>query len=89
MAGSGRHHSDVDNFLSSSPHDKGYEGCTHDHGLGLLLLGSVFSRYFELYTLDWLIQSFWAQIVIAIIILSSRRSEGHSPRWARRNSSGH
>jgi diadenylate cyclase len=38
-------------------------------GLGVLLLGSVFSRYFELYTVDWLIQSFWAQIVIAIIIL--------------------
>jgi diadenylate cyclase len=38
-------------------------------GLGVLLLGSIFSRYFELYTVDWLIQSFWAQIVIAIIIL--------------------
>jgi diadenylate cyclase len=38
-------------------------------GLVLLLLASVFSRYFELYTVDWLIQSFWAQIVIAIIII--------------------
>jgi diadenylate cyclase len=38
-------------------------------GLGVLLVASLLSTYFELYTLDWLIQSFWAQIVIAIIIL--------------------
>jgi diadenylate cyclase len=38
-------------------------------GLGLLLIASLLSRYFELYTVDWMIQSFWAQIVIAIIIL--------------------
>lgn len=38
-------------------------------GLGLLLMASLLSRYFELYTVDWMIQSFWAQIVIAIIIL--------------------
>jgi diadenylate cyclase len=38
-------------------------------GLGVLLVASLLSRYFELYTVDWLIQSFWAQIVIAIIIL--------------------
>ncbi|MBM4145164.1 MAG: TIGR00159 family protein [Nitrospira sp.] len=38
-------------------------------GLGVLLLASLLSQYFELYTVDWLIQSFWAQIVIAIIIL--------------------
>jgi len=38
-------------------------------GLGVLLLASLLSRHFELYTVDWLIQSFWAQIVIAIIIL--------------------
>ncbi len=38
-------------------------------GLGVLLLASLLSRYFELYTVDWLIQSFWAQIVIAVIIL--------------------
>ncbi len=38
-------------------------------GLGVLLIASLLSRYFELYTVDWLIQSFWAQIVIAIIIL--------------------
>lgn len=38
-------------------------------GLGVLVLASLLSRYFELYTVDWLIQSFWAHIVIAIIIL--------------------
>ncbi len=38
-------------------------------GLGVLLLASLLSSYFELYTVDWLIQSFWAQIVIAIIVL--------------------
>lgn len=38
-------------------------------GLGVLLLASILSRYFELYTVDWLIQSFWTHIVIAIIIL--------------------
>jgi len=38
-------------------------------GLGVLLVASLLSGYFELYTVDWLIQSFWAQIVIAIIIL--------------------
>lgn len=38
-------------------------------GLGVLLIASLLSGYFELYTVDWLIQSFWAQIVIAIIIL--------------------
>lgn len=38
-------------------------------GLGVLLFASLLSRYLELYTIDWLIQSFWAQIVIAIIIL--------------------
>ena len=38
-------------------------------GLGVLVLASFLSRYFELYTMDWLIQSFWAQIVLAVIIL--------------------
>jgi diadenylate cyclase len=37
--------------------------------LGVLLVASFMSRYFELYTVDWLIQSFWSQIVIALIIL--------------------
>lgn len=38
-------------------------------GLGLLLGASLLSRYLELYTLDWLVQSFWAQAVIALIIV--------------------
>lgn len=38
-------------------------------GLGILLFASLASRYLELYTVDWLIQSFWAQIVVALIIL--------------------
>src|SRR3990172_6194689 len=38
-------------------------------GLGILLLASVASRYLELFTIDWLVQSFWGQIVIAIIVL--------------------
>jgi diadenylate cyclase len=38
-------------------------------GLGILLLASLASRYLELFTIDWLVQSFWAQIVIAVIVL--------------------
>ena len=38
-------------------------------GLGLLLIVSLFSGYLEMYTINWMIQSFWAQIVIAVIIL--------------------
>lgn len=38
-------------------------------GLGVLLIASMASRYLELFTIDWLVQSFWAQIVIAIIVL--------------------
>ncbi|MDI6890974.1 MAG: diadenylate cyclase CdaA [Thermodesulfovibrionales bacterium] len=38
-------------------------------GLGVLLIASLLSRYLELNTVDWLIQSFWAQAVIAMIIL--------------------
>jgi len=38
-------------------------------GLGVLLLAFLFSRYLNLYTVDWLIQSLWAQIVLALIIL--------------------
>jgi diadenylate cyclase len=38
-------------------------------GLGVLIVASLLSRYFELNTVGWLIESFWAQAVIAIIIL--------------------
>ncbi len=38
-------------------------------GLGLLLLASLFSGYLGLYTVNWIIQSLWAQIVIVLIVL--------------------
>ncbi|MFH1014624.1 MAG: diadenylate cyclase CdaA [Nitrospirota bacterium] len=38
-------------------------------GIGVLLLVSLLSGYTGLYTIDWIIQSFWAQIVIAMIVL--------------------
>ncbi|MGE5894736.1 MAG: diadenylate cyclase CdaA [bacterium] len=38
-------------------------------GLGLLLIVSLISRYAGLYTLDWMMQGFWAYIVIAMIVL--------------------
>lgn len=38
-------------------------------GLGVLFLGLLFSQYIGLYTIDWIIQTLWAQIVLAIIIL--------------------
>jgi diadenylate cyclase len=38
-------------------------------GLLVLLLAFLFSEYMGLYTMDWLIQSFWAQIVLVLVIL--------------------
>lgn len=38
-------------------------------GLAILLLALIFSQWVELYTVDWLVTSFWSQIVIALIIL--------------------
>ncbi len=38
-------------------------------GLGLFFLAFLISGYMEFYTLNWIIQSFWAQIVIALIVL--------------------
>ncbi len=38
-------------------------------GIGLLFLALLFSKYLGLYTIDWIVQSLWAQIVLAIIIL--------------------
>ena len=38
-------------------------------GLGLFLLASLLSGYFELYTVNWIIQSLWSQIVILLIVL--------------------
>lgn len=38
-------------------------------GIGLIVLALITSQAFEFYTLDWLIHSFWSQIVIAAVIL--------------------
>lgn len=38
-------------------------------GLGLFLLASLLSGYLELFTINWIIQSFWAQVVIVLIVL--------------------
>ncbi len=38
-------------------------------GIGLIVLVLIASQTFEFYTLDWLIQSFWSQIVLAVVIL--------------------
>lgn len=38
-------------------------------GLGVLFLGLLFSKFLGFYTIDWIIQSLWAQIVLAVIIL--------------------
>jgi diadenylate cyclase len=38
-------------------------------GLGVLFLAFLLSGYLQLYTIDWIIQSLWAQIVLALIIL--------------------
>jgi len=38
-------------------------------GIGVLFLALLFSKYLGHYTIDWIIQSLWAQIVLALIIL--------------------
>ncbi len=38
-------------------------------GIGLIVLALVASRALEFYTLDWLLHSFWSQIVLAVVIL--------------------
>ncbi|GBD96444.1 MAG TPA: TIGR00159 family protein [Nitrospirae bacterium] len=38
-------------------------------GLGVLFVALFSSKYLGLYTIDWIIQSLWAQIVLALIIL--------------------
>jgi diadenylate cyclase len=38
-------------------------------GIGLMVLVFIASQAFEFYTLDWLIHSFWSQIVLAVVIL--------------------
>lgn len=38
-------------------------------GIGVLFLALVFSKHLGFYTIDWIIQTLWAQIVLALIIL--------------------
>lgn len=38
-------------------------------GIGLIIIVLIASQMFEFYTLDWLIHSFWSQIVLAVVIL--------------------
>ncbi|GBE02109.1 DNA integrity scanning protein DisA [bacterium BMS3Bbin06] len=38
-------------------------------GLGVLLVALFLSDYLKLHTMYWIIQSFWAQVVLALIIL--------------------
>lgn len=38
-------------------------------GLGVLVVVSFFSKYLELHTLDWMISSFWGQVVIIVVVL--------------------
>ncbi|UCH82426.1 MAG: diadenylate cyclase CdaA [Nitrospiraceae bacterium] len=38
-------------------------------GIGVLFVTLLFSKYLGLYTIDWIIQSLWTQIVLAVIIL--------------------
>jgi len=38
-------------------------------GIGLIVVALIASQSFEFYTLDWVIHSFWSQIVIAVVIL--------------------
>src|SRR5512140_2077928 len=38
-------------------------------GIGLIVVVLIASQAFEFYTLDWIIHSFWSQIVLAVVIL--------------------
>ena len=38
-------------------------------GIGLIVLVLIASQKLEFYTLDWLIHSFWSQIVLAVVVL--------------------
>lgn len=63
-------------------------------GVGVLLILSIVSKFLELYTLDWLIQSFWTQIVIVLIILfqpeirKALAQVGETPLFHRFSSAG-
>ncbi|MCK7503082.1 MAG: hypothetical protein MZV70_02575 [Desulfobacterales bacterium] len=48
---------------------KGTKAAKMIAGLGILLVASIVSKFFELDTMEWMVQSFLAQVVIGIIIL--------------------
>jgi diadenylate cyclase len=48
---------------------KGTKAARMLFGLVLLLAASLLSGYLELYTVNWILQSLWAQIVIVLVIL--------------------
>jgi diadenylate cyclase len=48
---------------------KGTKAARMLKGIGLLFLILLFSKFMGLYTIDWIVQSLWAQIVLALIIL--------------------
>ncbi|HWR90312.1 MAG TPA: diadenylate cyclase CdaA [Dissulfurispiraceae bacterium] len=48
---------------------KGTKAAKMIAGLGILLVASIVSKFLELDTMEWLVQSFLAQVVIGIIIL--------------------
>ncbi|MEO5355745.1 MAG: diadenylate cyclase CdaA [Nitrospirae bacterium YQR-1] len=38
-------------------------------GIGVLLVASFASSYLKIYTIDWMIQSFWTYIILAMVVL--------------------
>jgi len=54
-------------------------------GIGLIMLVLVASALLEFYTLDWLIHSFWSQIVLAVVILFAPEIRNTLVRVGRRH----
>jgi diadenylate cyclase len=54
-------------------------------GIGLIVLVLIASQAFEFYTLDWLIHSFWSQIVLAVVILFQPEIRRTLARFGERN----
>lgn len=38
-------------------------------GVAVLIIVSVFAKHFQLHVMDWILQSFWSQVVIVLIIV--------------------
>jgi diadenylate cyclase len=56
-------------------------------GLGLVLVAFLLSGHFELVTVNWIIQTLWAQMVIILIVLF--QPEIRRARWERPGFSRH